>query len=855
MASKASKYFAKRLETGIICQRVDRPVGRPSGRHVGLKPNLQGAAQKFYQECNTTVVTLPSCQEHGEYKLRTLSEKGAVMLDVLNCSACRFGAWVVLLCCLFGSATAHAAIPASERAVLLSIYSSTIGTNWTNKTDWGGAAGTECSWNGVTCTGNNVTSIMLNSNNLTGSLPSIGGLSALRVFQVGNNKITGSIPSISGLTALQQFIVSNNQFTGSIPSPSGLASLHDFRADDNQLTGSIPSLSGLTSLNIIIVNNNKLSGEIPTSPSTLLPGQSRLCGNRLSSSGNASINTAWNTATGGDWFACQTAATIYGLSGFQPAGPLPANVVAAQYDFRVLLNQATGVKIVFGFNRLYTPGNSNLYNSLETNLYADRLIYSNPVCTVWPLLGTWKAGESSLRIAAADYEGNYVPSLAGRLGVKTSDSNFMPLQSYLVDNIANLPKTDAITQANINGLYGRVTILRGDIATDMGGWLSCGGTLSQDIYRQWQVTLELENQPTTTTTFIFPDAAARYLYPSELLHFASELLNQPGEFATRFWNLSYRTEGASAWTPISAFINNTLYDGNGSDFGTRVVHNGDHDEVEVSNSTGATFLAAGVSFTANTSSVSTPVCTLAATPPTISPGGIALLSASCSPAATSYIWTGGYCTGANAASNTCMNSPDSNRTVSPTVTTTYAITGRNASGMGSAASATVTVATPTSTGTVVEFYNTNLDNYFITADANEAAQIDGGSAGLGWMRTGNTFSSGGSTPVCRFYGSQSPGPNSHFYTVNSFECEGLKQVQASTPATQKRWNFESMDFVSTPPSNGTCPAGSVPIYRAYNNGFTRDIDSNHRITSSSAAIQEVVNRGWSNEGVVMCAPQ
>jgi len=155
---------------------------------------------------------------------------------------------------------------------------------------------------------------------------------------------------------------------------------------------------------------------------------------------------------------------------------------------------------------------------------------------------------------------------------------------------------------------------------------------------------------------------------------------------------------------------------------------------------------------------------------------------------------------------------------------------------------------------VVEFYNANLDHYFITADANEAAQIDGGSAGPGWTRTGNTFKSGGSTAVCRFYGSQSLGPNSHIYTLAGSECDGLKQLQATTPATQQRWNFESLDFVSTPPSNGACPGGTAPVYRAYNNGFNRGIDSNHRITSSATAIQEVVNRGWSNEGVVMCAP-
>ena len=155
---------------------------------------------------------------------------------------------------------------------------------------------------------------------------------------------------------------------------------------------------------------------------------------------------------------------------------------------------------------------------------------------------------------------------------------------------------------------------------------------------------------------------------------------------------------------------------------------------------------------------------------------------------------------------------------------------------------------------VVEFYNTALDNYFITADAVEAAAIDNGSAGPGWTRTGEKFGAGGSIAVCRFYGSQSPGPNSHFYTAAAEECAALKQLQATTPASQKRWNFESLDFSTKVPAGAVCPAATVPVYRAYNNGFARGIDSNHRITASLAAIQQVVARGWSSEGVVMCAP-
>lgn len=159
---------------------------------------------------------------------------------------------------------------------------------------------------------------------------------------------------------------------------------------------------------------------------------------------------------------------------------------------------------------------------------------------------------------------------------------------------------------------------------------------------------------------------------------------------------------------------------------------------------------------------------------------------------------------------------------------------------------------------VIEFYNPDLDHYFITADANEALFIDSGGAGR-WIRTDYTFNSGGSASVCRFYGSQSPGPNSHFYTVDSAECQFLRDMQFPTGdpriLTDKSWNFESLDFVSTPPASGACPTGTEPVYRAYNNGYSLGIDSNHRIISSLAAISEVVARGWSYEGVVMCAPQ
>jgi hypothetical protein len=159
---------------------------------------------------------------------------------------------------------------------------------------------------------------------------------------------------------------------------------------------------------------------------------------------------------------------------------------------------------------------------------------------------------------------------------------------------------------------------------------------------------------------------------------------------------------------------------------------------------------------------------------------------------------------------------------------------------------------------VVEYFNHDLNNYFITADPTEQAFVDSGAVGH-WQRTGNAFAAGGPNQVCRFYGNANInpatgtifGPNSHFYTADPSECAGLKGQY--TP-TAKSWKFESNDFLTTPAINGACASGLVPVYRAYNNGFAKGIDSNHRITSNFAAYQQTIATGSIGEGIVMCAP-
>ncbi len=149
-----------------------------------------------------------------------------------------------------------------------------------------------------------------------------------------------------------------------------------------------------------------------------------------------------------------------------------------------------------------------------------------------------------------------------------------------------------------------------------------------------------------------------------------------------------------------------------------------------------------------------------------------------------------------------------------------------------------------------EFFNTNLNHYFVTAGLAEAQGIDSGSAGPGWARTGSSFrvypqTTSTGVAVCRFYGTPGRGPNSHFYTANAGECEWVK--------TDPGWTFEGLAFNTVVPSSGSCPSGFAPVYRAYNNRWAQN-DSNHRFTTSATIYQQMIASGWAGEGVVMCSP-
>lgn len=158
----------------------------------------------------------------------------------------------------------------------------------------------------------------------------------------------------------------------------------------------------------------------------------------------------------------------------------------------------------------------------------------------------------------------------------------------------------------------------------------------------------------------------------------------------------------------------------------------------------------------------------------------------------------------------------------------------------------------------IEYYDSHLDHYFITADTTEINALDSG-VFPGWVRTGQTLGvvsatalGAGFGSVCRFYGSPLAGLDSHFYSASPAECAA---VLAKWPSA---WILESYNvFQSYLPdlTTGVCPINLLPVYRVYDNRP----DANHRYTTSLAIRDQMVNAGWVSEGyganaVAMCAP-
>ena len=112
---------------------------------------------------------------------------------------------------------ALATVPATERQNLIAFFNTANGTEWIDNSNWCKDAcptsgsvtfndpGTECTWFGIECDSSqsHVTAIILPRNNLSGSLPALDGLPALKQLYLVANDVSGGITSLDALPALE----------------------------------------------------------------------------------------------------------------------------------------------------------------------------------------------------------------------------------------------------------------------------------------------------------------------------------------------------------------------------------------------------------------------------------------------------------------------------------------------------------------------------------------------------------------------------------------------------------------------------------------------------------------------------
>jgi hypothetical protein len=173
-------------------------------------------------------------------------------------------------------------------------------------------------------------------------------------------------------------------------------------------------------------------------------------------------------------------------------------------------------------------------------------------------------------------------------------------------------------------------------------------------------------------------------------------------------------------------------------------------------------------------------------------------------------------------------------------------------------SATVTVTVANNGGgkprkLAVEYYNAQLDHYFITAMDDEVYALDAGHF-AGWSRTGfslDVYDAGTAdgSPVCRFY-MPPQYCDSYFYSATPGECS---QVAQKFPGFVYN-STETIEIYTPDLTSGQCPQDTVPVYRLWNDR----IDSNHRYTTDRLIRDQMVAKGYIVEGygadpVIMCA--
>jgi Leucine-rich repeat (LRR) protein len=363
----------------------------------------------------------------------------------------------------------EAAIPQQERDALVALCNATDGANWYNKAGWLGAAGSECTWYGVTCDSaqSNVVQLSMQSNGLNGSIPSsLGNLTKLQVLNLGGNYLSGTIPSTLGnLTQLTSLSLYGGgyydvRFTGGIPPELGLlTNLFALDLSGNQLSGSIPSsLGNLTKLQTMNLSYNQLSGSIPGVLGNLtLLTSLNLAGNQLSGSIPAELGAL-------------TKLTTLDLSGNQLSGNIPSALGS--------LTQLTSLGLYENQLSGSIPAElGNLTKLQNLDLYGNQLTGALPSSLGKLTQLTWLGLSGGL--FGNQFNGSIPPELGSLTKLYTLDLSGNQLSGNIPSTLGNMTQLGSLYLSG-NQLSGTIPSALGKL-TQLGNLDLSGNQLSGSI--------------------------------------------------------------------------------------------------------------------------------------------------------------------------------------------------------------------------------------------------------------------------------------------------------------------------------------------------------------------------------------
>ena len=184
-------------------------------------------------------------------------------------------------------------------------------------------------------------------------------------------------------------------------------------------------------------------------------------------------------------------------------------------------------------------------------------------------------------------------------------------------------------------------------------------------------------------------------------------------------------------------------------------------------------------------------------------------------------------------------------------------------------------ATTSAQAAMVEYWNPQLDFYFMTSREDEKSLLDNimdGSANSLWYRSSywfktDPFASSITSPISRYFvaGAAKAGSRgSHFYTaLNSdraaITASGLERFTANCQGLPNgTFCNEGVDsYVAIPVGTGSsaqCFSGETPIYRVFRGAPRYVDDGNHRYLTNASIYSYMVNElGWTAESINFCA--